>query len=314
MADMFNISVSSLQLTYSADFGNINPYKRLVGNFTSDGNVNTFKPLITGPVAPYTEIKLSPITANTFWAGNIDLLRFYWIDLYDPNPLYDQITKSSFIAAGGHINHIYGPPGEYFMGMLSRNAATSAWSQFYIGHFQVGEILPRPQMSLFDINGDTIVPGVSANSPYTINFSATATVAGSYPIESLTWDFGDRTSPPRVITRFEGEYNILNYRAEDPRDTLASHTYYRNDSVPTPRGSLHATLEVESMVTTSTSAVSSAELNALDYALPETRRLIKGRLFGQENKFLLISETDEGQVYQHLILSLSGIRPPAFRT
>lgn len=311
--DFFTIAVSSVPVTYSADDGDPENYRVNLGTTTSDGLWTYKPPIIT--YAPYSRVKITALnTGNVFWTSNIVWLRFYFNDQFDQVPWYVQMSKSTFLASGA--THIYGPPWWNYIGMTKCvvTGAVSAITSHYIANVKIGEIPPRPAMSIFDSDGNTAVLDVSAHSPLTLYFAATSTRAGSFPIESLTWSFGDRT-PERTVTNFETEdpqFSLFGipHHVNDPRNYLVPHIFKRlGHELQGVRGNIIPALQVQSMVTTMTSAVTAnGEVGPLRWAVPETRRLIKSRCFDADNKILLISETDEGQVYQHLILSLSGLR------
>lgn len=309
MADLFTISVSSVSDDYSADYGSVTPYIVNLGSTTSDGTWIVRTP-IEGAFAPYTKIKITAINlVGTLWANNIDWIRFYFNDLYDPAVI--STTKAALTANG--ITHIYGPPGHYYFGMTAHTVAGGT-SAFYIANIIIDEIDAQPAISIFDANGDTVVLGASAYSPYTVYFAGTGVLAGSYLPDALTWTFDDRTGT-RVVTRFETadpDFTIFgDAHHPDPRNYLVEHTYYRKPR-QTARDHIFPILEIRSGTTaTITMSATPDEVGPIKHAQKETRKLIKSRCFGPNNKVLLISETEEGQVFEHLIFNLNdGERAP----
>lgn len=299
--NLFNISVSSVTAGYSADFQSTSAtYITNIGNYTSDG---TFFANVTGPYAPYTAVKLTPLNLGSgLWANSLSAIRFYFLDVFSPSAV--QTTVPAFSSTG--VTHIYGPPNKYYIAMTAHPTLTSKpASAFAIASVEVGEIAARPSISVFELDGSSATLGTSAYSPHTYMFAATATRPGSYPTEAIIWNFGDDSEPVLVqegvdLTNF---IQLTATDGNDPRRYVVSHTFTRNLS--TNPSTFSPKLSTQSMIT-ATRAVTGTPLTVgpLQLAAPEPRRLVKGKLYGPANDFLLISETDGGQVFQHSIKGL----------
>lgn len=105
---------------------------------------------------------------------------------------------------------------------------------------EVKEILPKASIC-------SVTTPVSGTSPLEIEFTSQYSIPGSFPIESITWDFGDGT-PKVSISRYSTpDPNIFTYTGafyndpRDPRNYNPKHTYTAYDqSIYYPSVSVHS--------------------------------------------------------------------------
>jgi hypothetical protein len=290
--DIITLQLSSLNSSYSSDYSAISStYITNVGTFTA---TTTSYPTVSS-YSPWNVASLSKASPGTgLWANSLSSIHFNFHDPFNDKTFV--LPVSSFTT----VTHTFGPPGKYIINMTVY-PMTGSTSSYNVGYNIVQEISAQPIMQVFNTSNAFQTGQISGYSPLTLKFSASATIPGSYPIESLTWDFDDGSQT--LVTQFEettANNGMFFANVNDPRNYIVTHVFTRNNfSDPqtfTPR--LSSTSEVTATIMAAPSAI---KIYPLKLTQAGTRRLLKGRLFGFDNTLLLVSEDEGGHVFQHVV-------------
>lgn len=268
-----NNAYSSDFLSTSGDY--IDYFTPVVANYE-------FPPVFIG-YAPNTVLEFSPDPGTNY--NGVSSLSFNFGDIDNPAPVVISFTDFS----NNGIQHEYGTAGYYqvFVTLIGGMGGT-----FHIADLSLQDITSQINISVFNQDGTTFV-GSSAVSPATLQFCTSGTFAGSYPIESLIWDFGDGTQHI-TIDRYSNTTNnkVLFYPEDpsDPRNYIVSHVY--NRKTLQNLDTFTTTVSAISKTTGNVSIAVSNPLGPFKLSNFGTRKLIKNRMFDSNDTIILILEDE----------------------
>jgi hypothetical protein len=313
----FSGTGTTVSATYSDD---IDPLSSFYTTFTTIAS-NIYSPygVITG-YSPYLDITVS----GYITARSLPISAAYW-DFGDPylnHVKADEYTYFSSPTTGWPIwntsgyytsgHHTYVMPGLYNITLVP---IVSSFQEGYVSNCSNGfekpryvylkEILPIPTISS---------NAVSGTSPTTILFNTLSTLAGSFPICRVEWDFGD-SSPILTLSRWNSAdyinyYNTSAYSTDlsDPRNVQVSHIYNRTQF----NESDTYTASV-SVYACNTNTVATTTLNIGPIALQTFTdvegdvHLIESRMYHQNNDLLLVFEGQKSLNNYTVLLSSTNI-------
>lgn len=316
------VSAQTVSANYSDDsnmFSFVSANSRYDGRWTTYGLVSGYAPYVIVSFAGEATARSLPFSA----------LKWDYTDPYsDPNLL--DYTFYAFPTAGWPTwndfpyqasgTHTFIMPGFYDVTFVP---VVSSPNVGYISnctglrknmHVYVEEIYPHACfVNSFSATEGYTFGVLSGTSPITIYFNSSCTMAGSFPICRIDWDFGDY-SPLMTISRLmSGEYlNYYNSSAyadlSDPRNIIVSHQYYRTTFNQPETYTI--TLSVYACNTNTVNTLST-QIGPIELAkLADVEgdiHLVENRMYNQENDLLLIFEGQKNLNNYTVLLSSENL-------
>jgi hypothetical protein len=322
--------VRVLEICPNIDFELNGTPMTVVSNY-SDDTTTSYTPAVSAPYGTYGIISgYAPhvdVTFDGYVSARslpISAIRWDFGDTYVNSITADENTLYGYPTAGWptwtnlpyHVtgHHVYVMPGLYNVTLLP---IVSSPQIGYVSnctgfekplHVYVKEIEPVASLNTSAFNAT-----LSGSTPFTVYVGSSGTVAGSFPICRMSYDFGDGTPLVTLSRWVSSEYSQYYQEAyfadaSDPRNVVVPHTYTR--TLFTQPETYTITLSVYACNTNAVGITSMVvgpiDLQTLSYYEGDIH-LIENRMYHKDNDLLLVFEGQQRLGNYTVLLSSTGV-------